>query len=90
MRRPFWRTRRAIAPCRTERRWSLVTALQGQGALAVRVLAPRSGRDVKRVHEDVQVLTSLGLVEHVEAGGVLCPFSDVQLDMHVHHESVVA
>jgi predicted transcriptional regulator len=74
----------------TERRWSLVTALQGQGAMAVRELARRSGRDVKRVHEDVQVLTSQGLVERDEAGGVLCPFADVHIDMHVHHENVAA
>jgi len=40
----------------TERLWSLVTALQGQGAMAVRELARRASRDVKRVHEDVQVL----------------------------------
>ncbi len=65
----------------TERRWPLVTALQGQGAMAVRELARRAGRDVKRVHEDVQVLTELGLVERDDAGGVLCPFADVHIDM---------
>ena len=74
----------------TERRWALVTALQGLGMLAVRELARRVGRDVKRVHEDVQVLTELGLVERNAAGGVLCPFADVHIDMHVHHESVAA
>lgn len=74
----------------TERRWALVTALQGQGAMAVRELARRSGRDVKRVHEDVQVLTGLGLVERDAAGGVLCPFADVHIDMHVHHDYVAA
>jgi predicted transcriptional regulator len=74
----------------TERRWALVTALQGQGAMAVRELARRAGRDVKRVHEDVQVLTELGLVERDDAGGVLCPFADVHIDMHVQHENVAA
>lgn len=74
----------------TERRWALVTALLGQGALAVRELARRAGRDVKRVHEDVQVLTELGLVERDDAGGVLCPYADVHIDMHVHPESVAA
>ncbi len=74
----------------TERRWVLVTALLGQGAMAVRELARRSGRDVKRVHEDVQVLAELGLVERDAVGGVLCPFADVHIDMHVHHESVAA
>ena len=52
-------------------------ALLGQGTLAVRELARRVGRDVKRVHEDVQVLAELGLVERDEAGGVLCPYADV-------------
>lgn len=74
----------------TERRWALVTALLGQGAMAVRELARRSGRDVKRVHEDVQVLAELGLVERDAAGGVQCPFADVHIDMHVHHESGAA
>lgn len=74
----------------TERRWALVTALLGQGVLAVRELARRVGRDVKRVHEDVQVLAELGLVERNDAGGVLCPFADVHIDMHVHHEDVAA
>ena len=74
----------------TERRWALVTVLLGQGAMAVRELARRVGRDVKRVHEDVQVLAELGLVERDEAGGVLCPFADVHIDMHVHRERAAA
>lgn len=74
----------------TERRWSLVTALLGQGAMAVRELARQVGRDVKRVHEDVQVLAELGLVERNDAGGVLCPFADVHIDMHVHRENGAA
>jgi len=74
----------------TEGRWALVIALHGQGAMAVRELARRSGRDVKCVHQDVQVLTSLGLVKRDEAGGVSCPFADVHIDMHVHHENVAA
>jgi predicted transcriptional regulator len=74
----------------TERRWALVTALLGQGAMAVRELARLVGRDVKRVHEDVQVLAELGLVDRDEAGGVLCPFADVHIDMHVHRENVAA
>ena len=67
----------------TERRWALVRALQGQGELAVRELARRVGRDVKRVHEDVQVLAELGLIERAEGGGVICPFSSVHIDMHL-------
>ena len=74
----------------TERRWALVSALQGQGAMAVRELARKVGRDVKRVHEDVQVQAELGLVERDHAGGALCPYADVHIDMHVDREGVSA
>ena len=53
-------------------------------------LARRVGRDVKRMHEDVQVLTELGLVERDEAGGVLCPYADVHIDRPVPLEGVAA
>lgn len=58
--------------------------------MAVRELARRAGRDVKRVHEDVQVLAELGLLERDGAGGVLCPYADVHIDMHVHDANVAA
>ena len=74
----------------TERRWALVTALQGQDAMAARELARGAGSDVKRVHEDVQVLAELGLVERDDAGGVLCPFADVHIDVHVQQDNVAA
>lgn len=74
----------------TERRWALVTALQGQGPVAVRELARRVGRDVKRVHEDVRALAELGLVERDEAGGVVCPYGDVRIDMRIQGERKAA
>ena len=74
----------------TERRWSLVHALQGQGPMAVRELARRVGRDVKRVHEDVQALTELGLVERDAAGGVVCPFAEVHVDLHLRAPAQLA
>ena len=74
----------------TEKRWALVRTAQGKGELSVRELARLVDRDVKRVHEDVQVLAELGLVERDAAGVVLCPFVDVHIDMPVHCESVAA
>ena len=67
----------------TDKRWALVRALQGQGELAVRELARRVGRDVKRVHEDVTALADLGLVERTGTGGVVCPFASIHIDMHL-------
>ena len=74
----------------TERRWSLVHALQGQGPMAVRELARRVGRDVKRVHDDVQVLIELGLVERDAVGGVVCPFTEVHIDLHLRAPAQLA
>ena len=54
---------------------------QGKGELSVRELARMVDRDVKRVHEDVVVLASLGLLERTESGGVLCPYSSMHIDM---------
>jgi predicted transcriptional regulator len=67
----------------TERRWAIVRALQGQGEIALRELARRVERDVKRVHDDVQELFALGLVERGEGGGVMCPFATVRIDMEL-------
>ncbi len=67
----------------TARRWALVHALQGAGALPVRELARRVGRDVKRVHDDVESLAALGLVERTDTGGVRCPFATIHVDMHL-------
>jgi predicted transcriptional regulator len=67
----------------TERRWAIVRTLQGQGEMAIRELARRVERDVKRVHDDVQELLELGLVERGETGGVVCPFAKVHIDMEL-------
>ena len=67
----------------TERRWAIVRALQGQGEIALRALARRVERDGKRVHDDVQELLDLGLVERGEGGGVMCPFATVHIDMEL-------
>lgn len=67
----------------TEKRWAMLHTLQGAGEVAVRELARQLGRDVKRVHEDAGVLVELGLIERTERGGLLCPFDDIHVDMHL-------
>ena len=74
----------------TERRWALVHALQAAGPMAVRELARRVGRDVKRVHEDVAALADLGLLERTATAGVCCPFAEVDIDMRMLAPSALA
>ena len=75
----------------TERRWALINLLQSSPKpIAVRELARQAGRDVKRVHEDVQHLLELGLVDRCQEGGVYCPYDDIHVDMHIKSASEVA
>jgi predicted transcriptional regulator len=67
----------------TEKRWELVRQAQGKGPLSIRELARLAGRDVKRVHEDVVLLTQLGLFERTEDAGVVCPYTSMHIDMYL-------
>ena len=67
----------------TEKRWELVRVAQGRGELSVRELARLVGRDVKRVHEDVTLLATLGILERTALGGLICPFTSVHIDMYL-------
>lgn len=67
----------------TQRRWTIVRDMQGAGAMSVRELARRVGRDVKRVHEDVRALLDLGLIEKTASGEIVCPYGDIYVDMHL-------
>ena len=67
----------------SERRWEIVRQMMGSGTVGVRELARRLGRDVKRVHEDAQILVKLGLLEKDQSGALLCPYNDIHVDMHV-------
>lgn len=62
---------------------TLRITLQPDWKTALRELARRVERDVKRVHDDVQELIDLGLVERGEDGGVVCPFATVHIDMEL-------
>ena len=67
----------------TSRRWAMLEALMGAGDVPVRELARRLQRDVKRVHEDASALVELGLIERTDRGGLLCPYTDLHMDMHL-------
>ncbi len=68
----------------TGNRWRLLQALiGGGGTLGVRELARRLDRDVRRVSDDISALHKLGLIERTSVGGVVCPYDDVHVDVHV-------
>ena len=63
----------------TRKRWELLRAMTGQGAMSIREAARRVGRDVKAVHGDVHALINAGVLDRVE-GGVEFPYDAVHVD----------
>ena len=68
----MWKT---LNPKRTE----ILRAMTSQGALSIREVARRVGRDVKAVHGDVQALLVAGVLER-EGRGVVFPYDGVHVD----------
>ncbi len=64
----------------TAKRWEILKALCGVGAVSIREAARRVGRDVKAVHSDVTALLTAGILERAEAGGIVFPFDAVQVE----------
>lgn len=64
----------------TAKRWDLLKALCGVGAVSIREAARRVGRDVKAVHGDVTALLDAGILDRVEGGKITFPFEAVQVE----------
>lgn len=64
----------------TAKRWELLRAMAGQGAMTIRATARRVGRDVKAVHGDVRALLGAGVLDKTEDGRVVFPFDAVRVD----------
>ena len=63
----------------TAKRWDILQVMTGQGALSIREVARRVGRDVKAVHSDVHALLDAGVLDRHD-GGVVFPFDAVHVD----------
>ena len=64
----------------TAKRWEVLKAMAGQGALTIREVARRVERDVKAVHGDVHALIDAGLLERTEANRVAFPFDAIRVE----------
>jgi predicted transcriptional regulator len=65
----------------TAKRWELIRALTGAGAVTIREAARRVDRDVKAVHGDVQVLLNAGVLRKTTDGLVVFPFDAIHVDV---------
>ena len=64
----------------TRKRWELLKAMTGQGAMTIREAARRVDRDVKAVHGDVHALLDAGVLDRTEDGRVAFPYDAVHVD----------
>jgi predicted transcriptional regulator len=64
----------------TAKRWELLKAMTGGGAMTLREAARRAGRDVKAVHGDVHALLAAGVLRKNADGKIEFPFDAVHVD----------
>lgn len=64
----------------TAKRWELLKAMAGGGAMTLREAARRAERDVKAVHGDVHALLGAGVLRKTLDGKVEFPFDAVHVD----------
>lgn len=62
------------------KRWDLLRAMTGAGAMTIREAARRVGRDVKAVHGDVKALLAAGVLQKTGAGKIVFPFAALHVD----------
>lgn len=69
---------RVLAPSRL----AIVKSLAGQGALSIREVARRVGRDVQAVHRDVTTLIKAGVIDRT-ARGIVFPYENIHFEFDV-------
>lgn len=60
------------------KRLDIVRAMAGQGALSIREVARRVGRDFKGVHGDVTALIKAGVIDR-DPAGVVFPYDEIRV-----------
>ena len=65
----------------TAKRWEILKAMTGAGALSIREIARRVHRDVKAVHADVHALLRAGIVSKTAEARVLFPYEAIHVDV---------
>ena len=64
----------------TANRWQAIEKLQEIGPSSLRGLARALGRDVKRVHEDVDRLIEEGVIERTDDKKIYVPFEEIRFE----------
>jgi len=71
-------------------RWALLQSMCGAGALGVRALARRVGRDVRAVHADTRLLLDAGVIDKTDDGKLLFPYRNIKLQAEFNGSEKIA
>ena len=64
----------------TPKRWNILSAMTGRGALGVREISRLVERDVKGVHTDLKALEKAGILQRSDGVKYLFPYRSVHVD----------
>lgn len=64
----------------TPKRWEVIRTMSGAGAMALRELARRLGRDVRAVHADTHTLLACGILHKTADGKIEFPYDAIHVD----------
>jgi predicted transcriptional regulator len=70
----------------TKKRWEVLKAMTGEGAMTIRELARRLDRDIKAVHGDVHALLNVGVLDRTEDGRIVFPYGAVRVEFTLQKE----
>lgn len=65
------------------KRWELLKAMTGEGAMTIRAAARLVARDVKAVHGDVRALLDAGVLDRTEDGKIVFPYDGIRVEFLV-------
>ena len=71
----------ALSSVMTKKRYELLRYVRHHPVRSVAALARNIGRDYKRVHQDVEALTEIGLIER--GHGLRAPFDQIQTTISI-------
>jgi predicted transcriptional regulator len=74
---------KALVQVLTPKRIEVLSVLHDKGPLAIRALAKLLHRDYKNVHQDIQILERIGLVEETREGLVAAPFNRIVAEIQL-------
>jgi predicted transcriptional regulator len=67
----------------TPNRWTLLRTLRRHGPSSIRALSHLLKRDYRGVHADVVALIDAGLIQRLESGKIIVPWSRITAEMAV-------